>query len=155
MNTMKSLHSMPSRQRGAALVIGLVLLMILTLLAITGMNTASTELIMAGNEQYRQNAFQAAEVGVERAIAALPTVPQDGVTRVVPDTPVQGSPNDFYSTGTTYIDRGSLVEGSSGDKFETYHYEIVSAGSSRVRNSRSVHRQGAYFIQKMTAPPSP
>ena len=46
-----------ARQRGAALVIGLILLLVLTLLAVTGMNTASTELIMAGNEQYRQNAF--------------------------------------------------------------------------------------------------
>ena len=39
-------------ERGAALVIGLVLLLILTLLAVTGMNTATTELVMAGNEQY-------------------------------------------------------------------------------------------------------
>ncbi|HEY4644766.1 MAG TPA: PilX N-terminal domain-containing pilus assembly protein [Steroidobacteraceae bacterium] len=47
-------------ERGAALVVGLVLLVILTLLAISGMNTATTELVMAGNEMYQENAFQAA-----------------------------------------------------------------------------------------------
>jgi hypothetical protein len=51
----------PQRQNGAALVVGLLLLMVLTLLAISGMNTASLELVMAGNTQYQQNAFQAAE----------------------------------------------------------------------------------------------
>ncbi len=48
------------RQRGAALVVGLILLVIVTLLAIGGMNTAALELIMSGNEQYRQKAFEAA-----------------------------------------------------------------------------------------------
>ena len=56
-------------QRGAALVVGMVLLVILTLLAISGMNTATTELLMAGNEKYQENAFQAAETGIERTMA--------------------------------------------------------------------------------------
>jgi type IV pilus assembly protein PilX len=61
---------LPSRQRGAALVVGLLLLLVLTLLAISGMTTASNELQMAGNEQYQERAFQAADAGVERAIQA-------------------------------------------------------------------------------------
>src|SRR5258707_15529693 len=54
-------------QRGAALVIGLILLLLLTLLAVSGMNSASLEFIMAGHEQYRANAFQAAEAGLEQS----------------------------------------------------------------------------------------
>ncbi|PZN33189.1 MAG: pilus assembly protein PilX, partial [Proteobacteria bacterium] len=46
----------------------MLLLLVLTLLAISGMNTASLELVMAGNTQYRQNAFQAAENGIERSL---------------------------------------------------------------------------------------
>ena len=53
------------RQRGAALVVGMILLMVLTLLAISGMNTATLELQMAGNAQYSENAFQASETGIE------------------------------------------------------------------------------------------
>jgi type IV pilus assembly protein PilX len=57
-------------QQGAALVIGLLLLLVLTILAISGMTTASLELLMAGNEQYQERAFQAADSAVERAIAS-------------------------------------------------------------------------------------
>ena len=49
------------RQDGAALVVGLVLLVVITVLAISGMNTATTELAMARNDQNYENAFQAAE----------------------------------------------------------------------------------------------
>ena len=57
------------RQDGAALVVGLVLLVVITVLAISGMNTATTELAMARNDQNYENAFQAAETGIENAIS--------------------------------------------------------------------------------------
>ena len=59
-----------NRQSGAALVVGLLLLLVLTILAISGMTTASLELQMAGNEQYQERAFQSAEAGFEQAIAS-------------------------------------------------------------------------------------
>src|SRR2546430_17058244 len=55
-------------QRGAALVVALLLLLVITLLAVAGMNSAAVEFVMAGNEQHRQNAFQAAETGIEQTI---------------------------------------------------------------------------------------
>jgi type IV pilus assembly protein PilX len=64
---MKMLHS-HKKQQGAALVIGLILLVVITVLAISGMNTATTELAMARNDQNYENAFQAAETGLEQAL---------------------------------------------------------------------------------------
>jgi type IV pilus assembly protein PilX len=65
----------PRRQRGAALVVGLVLLLVLTLLAVSTMRTASLELLMAGNAQFRENAFRLAEAsladGVDQATPLL------------------------------------------------------------------------------------
>jgi type IV pilus assembly protein PilX len=58
------------RQSGAALVVGLLLLLVLTILAISGMTTATLELQMAGNEQFQERAFQSAEAGIEQAIKA-------------------------------------------------------------------------------------
>src|SRR5688572_1284483 len=90
-----------SRQRGAALVIGLMLLVVLTLLAVAGMNTASTELAMAGNEQYHLKASQFSETGIEQGLSVLgtlagpPAVPNGSVT--VPWTFVQGSTTDRYT----------------------------------------------------------
>ena len=61
--------SYTSKQSGAALIVGLILLVVITVLAISGMNTATTELAMARNDQNYENAFQAAETGLEQALA--------------------------------------------------------------------------------------
>ncbi|MEZ5500458.1 MAG: PilX N-terminal domain-containing pilus assembly protein [Steroidobacteraceae bacterium] len=133
-----------TQQRGAALVIGLVLLVILTLLAVTGMNTASTELVMAGNEQYRQNAFQASETGIEQAMMVLSTLPQTAVPTVVAPVVIAGT-TDEYTTTTTYRGEDSDIPGFSAGKFIGFHYEIDSTGTSR-RNATAAHEQGSFVI---------
>lgn len=144
---MQKLHSTAGRQQGAALVIGLILLVILTLLAVTGMSTASSELIMAGNEQFRQNAFQAAEAGIERAISLLPTIPQSGTAVLVPNVAVPGSTSgDTYTTSSRYVGDDLNLPGFSAGKFVGFHYEISSTGTS-ARNANSRHAQGAFVIQ--------
>ena len=45
------------KQRGATLIVGLILLMVLTVLGVSGMNTSRMEVRMAGNTQFRQDAF--------------------------------------------------------------------------------------------------
>ncbi len=141
------------RERGAALVVGMILLLVLTLLAVSGMNTASTELVMAGNEQYQENAFQAAETGIEQAmlngafnpgtaIESFPAtdVPGTSDTHTVNITP-QPQPN--FSHGPMW--------GNSLSSFSTYHFEIESQGQSAVRNATTIHTQGVVQI----APASP
>jgi type IV pilus assembly protein PilX len=139
--------STPKNQKGAALVIGLLLLAILTLLAITGMNTATTELAMAGNEQFRHNAFEAAETGIEQGLSVLPTVPQAAAPTIVAPTAVPGSPTDRYTTSTQYQGEDVNIPGFSVGKFVGFHYEITSTGTS-ARNATDTHVQGAFVIQK-------
>lgn len=126
--------------------VGLILLVVLTMLAVSGMNSASTELIMAGNEQYRQSAFQAAQTGIEQAIADLASVPQSSSPIVVPPTAVAGSATDRYSTSSRYMGEESNVAGASTGDFVGFHYEIISTGTS-ARNATSQHVQGAFVIQ--------
>ena len=120
--------------------IGLVLLLVLTLLAVTGMNTASSELLMAGNEQFRQNAFQASEAGIERALSALPTIPQSGTPVVLANQPVPGSTSDEFTTSSRYVGDDLNLPGFSAGKFVGFHYEITSTGTS-ARNARSEERR--------------
>ena len=54
-----------SRQRGAALVVGLVVLLMLTLLGVSSMNMTSLELRIAGNTQNKNIAFQWADSAAE------------------------------------------------------------------------------------------
>lgn len=129
-------------QHGAALVVGMILLVVLTLLAISGMNTASLNLQMAGNAQYYQNAFQASEDGIAQAIryaafnpnvSSEPVAPQNGVT--------------FTANVNRQMDGEPLpaIWGSSWDSFSTYHFEIQIAGQS-ARNAQSTLIQGMAII---------
>ena len=52
----------PHRQRGAALVIGLIFLVLLTLIGVAAMQATTLEERMAGNNRDRNVAFQATEV---------------------------------------------------------------------------------------------
>ena len=49
---------------------GILLLLTLTLLAVSGLATAVLELRMAGNAQYQQRAFEAAEYAIEQALGS-------------------------------------------------------------------------------------
>jgi Tfp pilus assembly protein PilX len=133
-----------SRQQGAALVVGLLLLLVLTLLAISGMNSASLEFIMAGNEQYRSNAFQAAEAGIEQSIQQGTFNPAGGVETLT------GNPTatDAWTTTVTPQLGGTALAaiwGNSWNSFSTYHFEINSAGTS-TRGSNALNLQGIAVI---------
>lgn len=154
---MRYRFSSPHRQRGAALAIGLILLLVITVLAVSGMNTASMELLMAGNEQYRQRAFHAASTGIEQALGALPTVPQtadgqdaEGEIRMGAgedeEEEEDSEPIAAFTTNSRYIGDDLNVPGFSTGKFVGLHYVITSEGTSS-RNARSQQTQGAFVIQ--------
>lgn len=148
-----------ARQRGAALVVGLILLLILTLLAITGMNSATTELIMAGNEQYHRNAAHAASTGIEEAIGSIGNVPTTlGAQVNVAPAPVpgtdpataanacgDGASGNCYSTRTTYVGDETGLPQSSVNKFIGLHYVIESTGTS-ARNATDKQVQGVLVV---------
>ena len=132
------------RQQGAALVIGLVLLLVLTLLAVSSMNSASLEFVMAGNEQYRANAFSAAEAGIEQTLAGGMFNPALG------PQPLNGSANvtDKWATSVAAQLGGNPLPalwGNSWNSFATYHFEITSTGTA-VRNAQAVNVQGVAII---------
>lgn len=141
------------RQRGAALVVGLVLLLVLTLLAISGMTTATTELVMAGNEQYEENAFQAAETGIEQALRFGAFNPSTASVASGP-TAVTGSTTDSYSTVITPQPAANTplqaLWGNRWDSFSTFHFQIQSQGSS-VRNAATTHIQGMFVVAPFDA----
>ena len=133
------------KQDGAALVVGLVLLMILTLLAISGMNTATTELTMAGNNQYLESAFQAAESGVDEAMAqgSFQTV----APNVIPQRAINGT--DLVSSTTTY-QCNTLVPDAAfsigfGKGIAAFHFQAVVDAES-TRGATAQHTQSFYVV---------
>lgn len=61
----------PQNQRGAVMVIALLLLLVLTVLGVAGMSTTSLEERMAGNSRDREIAFQAAETALREGEALV------------------------------------------------------------------------------------
>ncbi len=143
---MKPLHPphnqrVPLRQRGAALTIGLILLVLLTLIGVTTMRSSSLETSMSGHASDCNVAFQAAEAALRAAELFLENTPivminNQGVYMEkafgvapcadtnVPCTPRWEDPNVWATNGT-----GS----------------IVHAGTNLTR----VARQPRYIIERM------
>jgi type IV pilus assembly protein PilX len=162
-------------QHGAALVVGLLLLLVLTILAISGMTTASLEMLMAGNDQYQERAFQAADSAVERAITAgiyntnatVGTYTPSGNVNVAP-TPQRGTgqqgcvqtiPADGTATSNSddcyeYFVRFDEQSGTTpvpgggyslGTGFNAYHFVVDAYGTSD-RGAQSDHQASFYVI---------
>jgi Tfp pilus assembly protein PilX len=147
-------HHHIDRQRGAALVIGLILLAVITLLAVVGMNIANSELASATSEQLRLRAFNAAETGLERRLETLePDHPINSTPDVRAAVAVVNSPTssatsaatDFYATTTTWRGEGSMISRYSGVSFKGFYYSVESTGTS-ARNARGVNTVGAFLV---------
>ena len=132
-------------QRGAALIVGLMMLVIVTLLAVTAMGTATTELVMAGNEQFRERSFQAAEAGLEMAIHKSRTgdddVPGDCNEHLdSDDNEMPSQDQDTYSTRLSFTGTNNLL-----GKATSVTFGIESTGNS-VRNASSVHDAATWVL---------
>jgi len=145
---MKINMNSPIRQTGAALIVALILLVTLSVMAISSMNSASLDLIMAGNEQYHARAFSVAEAGIEQSIAAnnfnnLADPPPVGPTLI--DSASTANNNDKYSYSSTRpIGSGESPPppgySQQNGSFSVYHFRIQSTGTSE-RGSISVNTQ--------------
>ena len=148
MHTIKTIQ----RQDGAALVVGLVLLVVITVLAISGMNTATTELAMARNDQNYENAFQAAETGIENALS-------QGSFNTLANTNLVYNINTNDSVATVIVfEDSTLVPDRAfslgvGSGIAAYHFNAIAtaeskrdAGGTTDRDASAVHSQAFYKV---------
>jgi len=139
-------QSSHQKQSGAALVVGLILLVVLTLMALASMNTASLDLIMVGNEQFRSRAFATAESGIELAIANT-TFNTSADPAVVSGTTSAG---DTYSYAITRPSAGAVQNAPSGNSDGTFgavYFRVTSTGKSK-RNAVTVSAQELFQVVK-------
>ncbi|MDH3748356.1 MAG: pilus assembly PilX N-terminal domain-containing protein, partial [Gammaproteobacteria bacterium] len=120
----------------------------------SGMNTATTELAMARNDQNYENAFQAAETGLENAL-----------TQGTYDT-VAGAvlPQYISTSGHEYVDARIDFEDSTlvpdkafslgvGSGIAAYHFLATSQadsfrdpGNTTDRDASALHTQAFYVV---------
>jgi type IV pilus assembly protein PilX len=148
MNTM----TFKNKQQGAALVVGLILLVVITVLAISGMNTATTELAMARNDQNYENAFQAAETGLEQALGQglFNTGAAAAMTKTINSYDSVSTQIDFEDS-TLVPDKAYSL--GSGSGVSAYHFLAISQAASlrspgftTDRDSTATHTQAFYIV---------
>ena len=139
-------------QGGAALIVGLVLMVLITALAISGMNTATTELAMARNDQIHEYAFQAAETGIEDILSS-----ESLTTNGIATTDLAINAQDSVS-GEIVFEGWSIVPDKayslgSGSGIAAYHFVGTATATSRrdpdtttSRDAEAVHSQAFYIV---------
>lgn len=139
-------------QRGAVLVAGLIILMVLTVLGVSSINTATLELTMAGNAQAHQEAFQAAETGIDISMARRDfNTLTPAVVDQMPLGGSQGGGLSVYTEATSTFMENTPVPGAafsmgvSTGSVQAFHYDIVARGTG-PRNASSVHNQSFYIV---------
>jgi type IV pilus assembly protein PilX len=129
-------------QRGAALVVGLVMLLVLTVLGVSGMNTATLELVMANNTQAQQTAFQAAETAIDLSIGNgtyLTSVPTNFVSVDLRSRSVMNC------VMTTPVPDIAFSMGAPSGSAQAYHFDVVAVGTG-PRNAVATHNQSFYVV---------
>jgi hypothetical protein len=146
----KNLNIPPNhqRQRGAALIVGLVLMTVLTLLAVSTMRTSTLELVMAGNAQYHEQATQLAETGIQDAISRINN---GDIALDATDGWLMNFSEVILTQGGGELGRYEVTisfkeSGKPPSKYSTIinalYFEIGSTGRSAARNAKAALRQG-------------
>ncbi|MDH3578046.1 MAG: pilus assembly PilX N-terminal domain-containing protein [Gammaproteobacteria bacterium] len=142
-----------NKQHGAVLVISLLLLVVITTLAISGMNTATTELAMARNDQNYEYAFQAAETGLENAMAqgSFDTLVETDLGQNYINTNDEVVAKVRFEDSTLVPDRAFSLGVGSG--VAAYHFLATAEakskrapGSTTDRDSSALHTQAFYVV---------
>lgn len=132
--------------RGAALVVSLILLGLLVTAAIGAVRSVSLELVMAGNEHYRHRAAAAASAGAALMAGAVWSAPAGGSPASLPSQPVDGSSGDFLSAEVVNLGIDPDIATTSDGAFSGQRYRIVAHGSS-LRGARCDLELGVVMIR--------
>ncbi len=146
-----------SRQQGAALVIGLIMLVLVTLLGLTAMRTSALEERMAGHTSDRALAFQAAEAALRQGeqylngavIGAFMAIPSS-TGLLLPRLPGDDDPYD----GNPFTDDG-LADDCTATKCrpwsEALDWRPATNHSRAATGVVGVAQQPRYIIEDISA----
>lgn len=157
-------HFYPRQQHGAALVIGLILLLILTVLGVSGLGTATTEVRLADNNKQREYVFQSAESALRESVKRGGLITINGLEAENGDVrdPIDYNYDHLDAEGavteanvdvtvdTVYRGRSAAPAGYDSapvygiGTFESVHF-LVHAEANASRGATGTVRQGFYI----------
>ena len=141
------------RQQGAALVVGLILLAVLTVLGVTGMTTSLLDLNMMLNARESLNAFEATESALAAALASAEPIAVDDTT--MPGDAV-GNPISFELRAAADVVAtararfsgmsSALPVGWEQGQSMTVHFRVDSESTTTLRGAAASQTAGFYIL---------
>lgn len=133
-------------QRGTALIMSLVILLILTILGVTAMGTATLEERMAGNTQETNKAFQAAESGLNQAMDTAGSLDLNIATT---NDFTYSATNASATVTTAFVEFTRPKRGSGhGSNVEAANFDQNSSGSTGAGAKAVIHQGVAQIVPK-------
>lgn len=128
-------HTPPSSQRGAVLLVGLIMLLMMTVVGLAAMRGSSMQELMAGSMRDRNLAFQAAEAALRAGEAEL-----NGMSAL-----------PFDGSRTGFIRAEELLNNGLGhnDFWDQYAWDGSSAQTSM--DLEWINSQPRYVVEEVTA----
>lgn len=158
------IESSSSRQRGATLVVGLILLVLITLIVTSAFNLSTGNLKAVGNMQTRDEAVAAANVAIERIMsssaifitpaARTETVGPYSVTVAAPVCISSVSIKDYTSADpnpNVLLEGGPGGGGGTATGFVVTYWDINATVNDTTTGARADVHQGV----KITLPANP
>lgn len=137
-NSRITTNAVAGRQRGAVLIVALVLLVVLTLLGVSTMNSTQLEEKMAANSQLATRAFHAAETGLTEAFNTDAAWDISGVYRETVSTAAETDGGEIKAgqvgITTTFLGFAPPPPGSlySATSFQSANFDFQSDACTNV-----------------------
>ena len=127
----------PRHQKGAALILSLVILLAMTLIGVSSMDSAVLELKMAGTMQQQIVAMNRAEATLMAAEAQIDAMTTDGTTQ------------NFEATDDGFYPSTNALN------LEQVNWDAISSETGPVTSANSVDDDDAYVIEYLGVKPIP
>jgi len=137
-------HIFSNRQRGAVLIVSLLMLLVMTLIGVTSMSTTALEEKMAGNNRQRQLAFQSAS----SALRFAETWMQTNITNITQfQTQFSGTPVELYWTRAPKT--GQTPRAIPMDVYDESTWTVGNSQEPNVSMISGTQRDPRYAIEYM------
>lgn len=149
--TMKCQLRVPAGERGTVLVMAMVILLVLTIIGVTAMNTSSIEAKMATNIQESNRAFTAAESGMNKAIGTAGSFDLHataGVQNTFPFGSLGYASQAVVNTKFKTFSPPKRGSGYSAVNYDSANFDQRGTGSTATGASSVLHQGAAQIVNK-------
>lgn len=154
----KQVRSCANRESGVALIFVLVVLLVTTIIGVSGLNSTMLDTQVAGNASETRTAFQAAETLLAGARSADMSIFSSSIVQgigsvtslSIDSAMISSHTNTDLQSTLRYQGAGTVAFGSSITKFKPQRFEASAQVQRLGSGARAIHEQGIVVLSPGT-----